>query len=626
MQVAWHRLVAAAGRRARKRDIAHVVGQPVEEVERIRHFVGCPSGDGHPVTFPELFAWWHGREPADDEWPAPSLNGVGYEWLAPEDAALATLVGTMDKAQIAKVLTKRLRDLTGDRHAERTETMVQLRINRLGLLVTDVVGGLTVSQAARELGSIHAVYAAIDRKQLRARKVGKVLVIPYKAWEEWRATRVTPPDGWVQLSSIREALAIRSDKLSEFARMGYIPTALRANPAGKGEKSTKFGTWFVAPDVAEQLVADRRAGRPMPWHGKPMMDNLRAVWKRWQVRKHPDKCETCRGLWGEAGAPETFEDFCRRYPPLAHGAKRHLTRVWSKGITANQLAKEAGVNQMRVLAAIRSGMLRAEKEGRTWRITRTDATRWKARKCPGGKSERSWIALDTAEAWYGFTERELRALIDSGDLVHRESNGKILVPRQQLADRRADIGWSEEEAAARAGVTVETFRELLEGVNWRGTGRIPLSTLQAVQKRIQSQHGYTIEEAAAELEVDEAWVRECIKDGVIRVARARWDRRRLYVTGPMLERLREELRSPRERPEPPSDNWLSPSAAAELAGLSTATIHNWRVAGEIRCRPGSNGYLYYRRSVMARARRFWKTSPRRRKRAVPPAWFLEEQA
>lgn len=623
MQVSWHTLVASAGRGARIRNLAAVVGQPEEEVRRIRHLVGFAKGG--PTGFTELFAAWHGREPLAEEWPKPAFGGASYEWLLPEDAFLATMVGVIGKAEIAKVLTKRLREITGDRTAVRNEAAVQIRINRLGMAATDVVGGLTVNQAARELGSLHAVYNAIENKQLKTRRVGKMLVIPYAAWEEWRATRVTPPDGFVQLSTIRETLGIRSDKLSEFARMGFIPTAIRCNPSGQGQHSTKFGTWYVAPDVAEQLVADRHAGRPMPWHGKPLLDNLRVTWKRWQARKHPPECATCQGLWGEAGAPSTYEDYLQRYPPLAHGAKRHLTRKWSKGITPRQLATEGSVPYQRVIDAINNGMLRATKDGNAWRITRTDATRWKARKCPGGHGSLSWVSLEIAEEWYGFPVSELRALIKAKQLHQKkDARGKVLVARQQLADRRAEIGYTEEQAAARAGVTLETFRQLLEGVNWRGTGRIPLATLQAVQKRIESQHGYTIAEAAAELDVDEGWVNDRIKDGTIRITRARWDRRRLYVTEPMMQRLREEKRSPRERREAPTAAWLTAGEAAELSGVSYATLHNWRHAGELRCRPGSNGFLYYRRSVIARSSRYWEAP--KFKRAVPPTWFTEARA
>ena len=105
-------------------------------------------------------------------------------------------------------------------------------------------------------------------------RVGRLHVIPYAEWEAWKAKRVFPPDGYVQLSSIREPLAIKSDKLSEYARMGLIPTAIRCNPYGTKGPSTQFGTWWISKETADQLLADRRAGRQMPWHGK-YTDNLR---------------------------------------------------------------------------------------------------------------------------------------------------------------------------------------------------------------------------------------------------------------------------------------------------------------------------------------------------------------
>ena len=123
------------------------------------------------------------------------------------------------------------------------------------------------------------------------------------------------------LTSIKKALSIRSDKLSEFARAGHIPTAKRCNPYGTKGPSTQFGTWWIDKKVAAKLVADRRAGRPMPWHGKPNPDNLRVTFKLWQKRKHPASCKTCAAIWGKKGAPRTFDDYALRYPPLAHGAK-----------------------------------------------------------------------------------------------------------------------------------------------------------------------------------------------------------------------------------------------------------------------------------------------------------------
>lgn len=625
MPLSWQQFVAAAPRGTRIGDLAAAVGQPAAEVRAARSLAPCRRGKA--CSFAVLFAQWHGREPEAHEWPAPPRSGGGhaYRWDPPEDALLATLVGQMDATQIAGVLTQRLRKITNDPKAERRATGVKLRTSHLGLMATDLVGGLTVQAAGRELGSEFAVRNAINNGTLRTRRVGHFLLIPHDVWQAWRATRVLPPKGYVQLSRYRERLGIRSDKLSEFARMGFIPTAVRCNPSCRGQKSTKFGTWFVDGKVARRMVADRHAGRPMPWHGRALPDNLRATWKLYCKRRHPETCATCREIWGAEGAPKTLEEYSRRYPPLAHGAKRHLTWKWNDGVTAAELAREANVSYSHVQRAIANGVLRAKKAGvRRWTITRTDATRWKARHCPVGDSVRSWISLQTARTWYGFTAKELRAYVDAGQLLQRDVAGKGLVCRQQVSDLRRELGYTEDEAAKRVGVSVGAFRELLAGVDWRGTGRIPLTTVHAVIKRLHSQHGYTIEEAAEAVRKDEAWVRARIRDGTIRVTRTQWDRRRLYVTAPMLERLRAAARRKARPKAVLSEAWLGLSDAAELAGLTTATIQNWRHAGELNCRHLSRGIFYARQSVKARARQYWRKP--KFKRAAPPAWYREEMA
>ncbi len=207
------------------------------------------------------------------------------------------------------------------------------RINLIGLQSGDVLGGITVADAGREAGSTAVVHQAIQKGTLAAHKVGRLLVIPHEAWAAWKARHAAPPEGWVRLSTLRQPLGIRSDKLSEFARMGYVPGAVRCNPFGVPGPSTQFGTWYIDPKTAGRLLADRRAGRPMPWHGKPLLDNLRVTYKLWAQRRHPATCATCAAIWGEAGPPADFEDYVARYPALAHGAKRHLTLPWSPGLT-----------------------------------------------------------------------------------------------------------------------------------------------------------------------------------------------------------------------------------------------------------------------------------------------------
>lgn len=623
---AWQQFVLAHGARAHFTDLAAVIGQPVDEIARIRNTGACaPLERGK--RFAELFALWHGRGPRDDEWPIPLRSGSGeYEWQPPEVALLASLVGQLGVDAIAQILTARLRERTNDAAAERRPPAVQGRINKIGLQAGDVLGGITTSEAGREIGSTAIVNHAIRMKHLQTRRVGRRLVISHESWAHWKAQRVFPPDGFVQLSTLRQALAIRSDKLSEFARMGYVPTAVRCNPLGAKGPSTKFGTWYVDKKVGDQLLADRKAGRPMPWHGKPIADNLRATFKLWQARRHPASCETCATIWGPAGAPASFEDYEARYPPLAHGAKRHLTREWTPGLTIRDVAAKSGRSDGHVRRAIDNGLLAAVTiAGRRW-ISRTDATRWISRKCPAGDSAKSWISLDTACKQYLFTQPELNRFVAEGRLQSKigtegAMRGITYVLRHQCGQLRETLGFTEEQAARRAGVTVERLRQLLEGVNWRQAAGIPLPTLQAVIKRLESREGYTLDEAAAALGTTLQWIKARKDDGTIRVSQAKWDRRRIYITEPMLARLREALQSP-VRPRKLSSEWLRLGDAAQEAGVTPTTLTKWAEAGELARTPSPSGWRYHREAVRARAREYWETV--RFHRAKPPPWLCAE--
>lgn len=630
MSLSWQAFVTGPGAAGVGNTfLAAIVGQPEAAVRRVRAASG-PRGRATASSvkaFPGLFAQWHGRAPQDADWPAPRRGGHGsYEWLPPEEAQLAALVGRMGKAQIVQVLTRRLRKITGDHAASRNADSVQIRANRMGLWITDVVGGIKVSDAGAEIGSAEVVRNAIRNGSLQTHRQGRLIVIPHAAWQAWKDSRKLAPRGYVRLASIREQLGIRSDgKLSEFAKLGYIPTAIQCNPARPDGRNTRWGMWFVDGKVARKLVADRAAGRPMPWHGKPLPDNLRHTWKRWTERKHPASCATCAALWGKAGAPTTFEDFCQRYHPLAHGAKRHLTMRWNPGITLAELARESKRSPEQVRAAITNGMLRATRDGRLYRITRTDATRWIARRCPTGTGTTSWVTLPTATRWYGFSRAELRAFIAAGKLVRRvDADGVERVSRQQCVELREQIGYTEKQAAAKVGVGVAAFRELLAGVDWREAELIPHVTVQAVIKRLHSQPGYTIDAAAAEVGSTPGWVRARIKDGTVRVSRAPWDRRRLYLSQPMVDRLKRARRA-KPAPEEVSEAWITLSPAARLAGVCTATVRKWATDDEVRTRTAPDGYTRYARtSVMSRARQYWKRWSNRR--ATPPAWIRSDIA
>ena len=622
----WQQFVQRYGSFVRCHILAAVLGQTELEIQACRHAVACARSAGKAKGFAELFSLWHGRAPQDDEWPVPQRirNSGSYEWLAPELALLASLVGTLGVKEIAGVLTARLRALTRDPRAERTATSVQVRTNVIGMQASDVLGGVTTRQAAKEIGSLALVQHAIAQKHVIANRVGRLWVIPYASWNAWKARRIPAPEGFVTLRSLREPLACMSDKLSEYATAGYIPTAVRCCPLETRGKSTQFGTWFVDAGVARQLVEDRRAGRPMPWHGKPMKDNLKVTYRLWQERKHPAGCDTCVGIWGEQGVPASFEDYQRRYPPIAHGAKRHLTMRWSPGLSIKDAATHCGRSVAHVRVAIANGVLRARREADgAMFVTRTDATRWKARKCPNGTGEHVWIAAHVAMHAYGFTADALAHMIKQKTLqakVGTEGAQRdiVFVLRQQCAQLREATGYTESEAAVRVGVSVERLRELLDGVNWRGAERIPLVTIQAVIKRVQSRAGYSVAQAAAKVDQSVQWVNDRIADGTVRVLRNQWTSDRVYLSEPMMKRLVQAAASPREK-ESWSTDWLLMTDSAMLAGVSPTTLLKWAEEGSVDRQPSLMGWRYHAPSVREQARRYWKTV--RFKRATPPAWL-----
>jgi len=624
----WQRFVMTHGWRAPVSSLAHIVGQTAEAITAFRS-TGVCNRQPRSKNFSELFALWHGHPPRDEDWPNPRKLGRinGYEWQEPEVALLVSLVGRLGPGEIAKILTARLRKLTGDAEAERTTVAVLLRIGSVGMQTNDVLGGITTADAGREINSLAIITHAIRTKELTFLRVGRLLVIPHAVWSEWKSKRVFPPEGFVPLRSLKEALSIHSDKLSEFARMGYVPSAIRCTPYGAKGPSSQFGVWYIDPKVAEQILADRQAGRPMPWHGKPIQDNLRTTFKLWKQRQHPVTCQTCADIWGEGGAPVTYEDYAIRYSPLAHGAKRHLTRKWNPGLTVSELALAAECTESHVRLAIGNGMLQSTLDGRQQYISLTEATRWRARKCPSGTGEKSWVSLDTACKLYLFTREDLDALISNGTLKLKvgsagAARGIHYVSRHQCGNLREKVGFTEEEAARRVGVAVPRFRQLLEGVHWRKADGIPLSTVQAVIKRLASQEGYTVEEAASTLDTTTEWVLARKQDGTIKMTRTKWDTERVYITEPMLKRLREAQKNPAARERFNSD-WLRVGDASTEAGVTATTITKWVENGELERSPSKGGWVYPREAVRARARIYWNSV--RFHRATPPDWLTEEK-
>jgi len=624
---AWERFVIDHGRGAAAAELAAVLGRPAADITRLRATGAC-TRLARRKTYAELFSLWHGREPSDEEWPRPRRQGAAgtYEWQGPELALLAGLVGRLGNEEIAQTLTGRLRTVTGDPSATRTRAAVQLAVNRIGMESKDVVGGITTAEAARETGSLAIVNQAISKGHIRALRVGRRWVIPHKAWAAWKAKRVLPPASYVPLTRLKQPLGIRSDKLSEFARLGYVPTAIRCNPFGTGLHSTQFGTWYIDKDVADRLIGDRQAGRPMPWHGKPLTENLRTTYKLWQDRKHPATCKTCADVWGKKGAPKDFDDYANRYPPLAHGAKRHLTIAWFPGLTVPEVAQKASCSTQRVRRAIANGSVNAWRHEAGTYINRTDATRWISRGCPTGDRQHEWISLATARNRYLFTDAELQTFIAQGKLKSKTgtngaAHGVVYVPLQQCANLREKTGFTEREAARRAGVTLKKFRAILGGVNWRDTGAIPLVTVQAVIKRLNSQPGYTIEEAAKKLRKPAAWVEARIGDGTVRLLSRPWDTERVYLSEAMMNRLRETARRPAPAREPVGD-WLLLSAAALEAGVTGSTVIKWAESGELKRSKTPMGWKYPREQVRARARLYWENVCFHR--ATPPQWLHAE--
>jgi hypothetical protein len=386
----WQQFVLEHGRGTRDTWLARVLEQPVAAIRRVRQTGACKQLPKR-LDFGQLFARWHGRPPADDEWPAPEKQGAGYEWLQPELTLVARLVGNTPVTAIAAVLTERLQRLTGDATARRDINAVRLGITRLGLQAgADLVGGLTTREAAKAVGSLAIINQVIHNGTLRTIRVGRRHVIPHAEFTRWLSTREQQPEGWVRLASLREALGISSDsKLPEYAALGHIPDVRLVRGIG-----TARGVWYIAPDRAKQILEDAAAGRPMPWHGKPLPINQRSMWKKWQARKHR-WCRTCTRIWS-GRPPRTFEEFCARYTSLSLGDKRHLTvdrtkrrtgrggwrqrgsvadRMRQAGLTVYEAAAELGQRSRWIRTLIREGLFergglaRDAKGGEAIRIT-----------------------------------------------------------------------------------------------------------------------------------------------------------------------------------------------------------------------------------------------------------------
>ena len=122
---------------------------------------------------------------------------------------------------------------------------------------------------------------------------------------------------------------------------------------------------------------------------------------------------------------------------------------------------------------------------------------------------------------------------------------------------------------------------------------------------------------------DAGWVEDRIKDGTVRPLRTKHDHAQLYLSEPMLRRLRDALATPRSRASTQT-GWLRLGEAALEAGVTTATIIKWAECRELARVADTNGWRYPRDAVRARARAYWQST--RFRRATPPLWLQAETA
>jgi hypothetical protein len=454
--VTWQAFVIAYGWHAFVHHLAHVVGQSEASITRLRNTGAC-TPLVTKLGFEELFSKWHGRAPHADDWPAPRVVGGGYEWLANEDALLARLVGTMPTNKISAVLTTRLRLVTGDGEASRNGHHVQVRINRIGLQAGDLLGGLTTTDAAKIVGRVSLINQAINLGRLKTIRVGKRHVIPQSEFQRWLSTRDEPPVGWVRLASLAKPLGISSDsKLPEYAALGYIPDVVRVGIC------TPRGTWFIAPERAQQILDDALAGRPLPWYGKPLPGNQKAMFRKWQARKHR-RCNRCATIWNGA-APRTFEAFCARYGDLTLGEKRHISRDTSKpkstvrwrprgsvvrrmrdaGVTVYEAAPLVGRRSRWIRAWMRQGLLnvtgavvRDELGGEAVRITPlgVEILRAAAADQEANVDSREWIGVHVAAQVAGVCIATVHKWRAGNKVVHKRGPHGILFELESLRER-----------------------------------------------------------------------------------------------------------------------------------------------------------------------------------------------
>ena len=106
--------------------------------------------------------------------------------------------------------------------------------------------------------------------------------------------------------------------------------------------------------------------------------------------------------------------------------------------------------------------------------------------------------------------------------------------------------------------------------------------------------------------------------GTVRLLRTRWDASRLYLSEPMLQRLRAAVGN-HEPPVALGKDWLRLSEAAREAGVTAATIVKWGNQGELARLHEPGGWRYPRDAVRTRTRTYWQNV--RFHRATQPEWL-----
>ncbi len=632
----WETFVAEHGWHVRSHYLAAIVGVSELEINRLRS-KSVLRRRKKALPFTEIFRLWHSRWPKDHEWPAPQRRGAGgtYEWQTREITLLISLAGRVGPDTIAKTLSERLRKLTGDPKASRSKQNVIGALARFGGAASDLVDGISIREAAAEFGSTAGIRSAIQSKELHAYKIGRLFCIPKEAWEKWKASREKVPDGFIRLASLKEPLSIKSDKLAEFARAGLVPGARCIKRSGAPGPTSQYGTWYIPKNMAKKLVADRRKGRPMPWHGAPNKSNLQATFRLWEKRRHPADCDQCKRIWGRKGAPRGFAEYTERYVDLSRMDKLHLTKKrWQPGLNLHSAARMAACSHVEIRSAVKNRLLRARRHRNNIHLLPKDVMAWRKKGCPTSPKSRSFISVSTARKWYFFSDKELRRFIKRGLVSSFISKSPATWNQPMLAKvdlrlLREKEGFTIDMASKVVGVCREEVRRLMRECGYRVRKKnISIDAVYIMREKYRDRTyralpGVTLQEASERANASLAWVRARIADGTVKVLRDTQDRRRLYLTEPMMKRLLAYQRG-YKRKYRHDGSWLTLDQACIEAGVTVGTFNDWYNAGEIATRQFRHGLRYSRETVRKRAKQYWAQT--RWLRAKKPAWLIADAA